>query len=107
MTVPRVDRRRQCEGKVRHPDRRTARTARQRTPASRGGHLHIYRCPWCHHYHLGTSWTDPYVADMIARRDQMPDDTIDDDVARATARVLGITIAEAHALNTDDGASTA
>lgn len=69
--TPRVDRARQCDGKVPHEDRRTARRARQKLGhRDADGHLTIYRCPWCDRFHIGHAFADPYLADKAARAAQ-------------------------------------
>lgn len=101
MTTPRVDPGRQCDGKVRHPDRRAARQARQRVGhRDAGGHLTIYRCPWCDTFHLGHAWSDPYLVDMVARDDrrELTTTELDAVAASVTARLLGITVAAAREL---------
>lgn len=91
-----VDRRRQCDGKVKFPDRRAARVARQRMGRrTADGHLAICPCPWCRAFHLGHAWQDPYLVDMRARQQAAADNDLAADVIIATARALGITEAEA------------
>lgn len=98
--TPKVDRSRQCDGKVRHPDRRAARAARQRVrnlPDGEGTHLTIYRCPWCDAFHVGHAWADPYLADMAARAAarRSPELELELEAARAVAAVLGIPVDDA------------
>lgn len=95
MSSPRVDYVRQCEGKVRHGDRRAARRARQKLGhRDAGGHLTIYRCPWCDAFHVGSAWADPFIVDREerARRRELELEDLDVVVAVASARILGITV---------------
>lgn len=96
MSTPSVDPGRQCDGKVRHPDRRAARQARQRVGRRNAdGHLTIYRCPWCASFHIGHAWADPYIVDMAERaaRRELDREPLDVVAAEVAARLLGITVA--------------
>lgn len=78
----------QCEGKVPHPDRRSARRSRNATRGG-AGHLSIYRCPWCDRFHIGHSWVDPYVTELEERtRQRLEADATAQDIEQAVARAL-------------------
>lgn len=97
-STPRVDRARQCDGKVPHADRRAARVARQQIGhRDAAGHLTIYRCPWCDRFHVGHAWSDPYLADMAGRAAarQSPELELELEAARAVAAALGVPVDEA------------
>lgn len=55
MTSKRHVRRRQCEGKARHPDSVTAirEATRLRKRNADGWYLNVYKCQFCAGYHVG------------------------------------------------------
>lgn len=52
MASKRHIRQKQCGGKVRHVDAGAAGFAKRRA-AERGQLVRVYRCPFCHGYHVG------------------------------------------------------
>jgi len=78
----------QCEGKVPHPDRRSARRSRNATRGG-AGHLTIYPCPWCGYFHIGHGWSDPYVLELEERaRLRLEAERAQADIEEAIARAL-------------------
>jgi len=45
--------RRQCFGKIKHRTPAQAKAAIKRMGNSRKGRLNVYKCPWCHMFHVG------------------------------------------------------
>ncbi|CAM5288511.1 hypothetical protein GCM10010329_81020 [Streptomyces spiroverticillatus] len=46
-------------GKVRYPDKITAKMSMSRAEAAGRGEQRVYRCPQCHGYHLSSSARKP------------------------------------------------
>lgn len=59
MASKRAVRRKQCDGKVRHPTQAVAANARRALIKAKGwtGTINTYRCPFCGGWHIGhTGW---------------------------------------------------